>query len=478
MSHLTRCLGVLAVVNGTIGQRAILARLRDLLRDSDFAQVRWVIERAIGDMGDAVAVPEVLGGLLELTEVRSVTARAIGDMGDAVAVPEVLGGLLEMATEPNRMSVMDHGVAVDALAKMGKAAGTSEVIGRLLTLLRDSEDDILRGSVARALPKICSGESTPEIVDRLVEALADKSKKFQGNVASDCADPLGAMGRAAATPEVLDRLLELIRDPDGNVSRSAAHTLAKLGKHSDMPEILARLSETLVSPDDTIRSNGIYALGIVASEAGAGTGMPDRFFDMLSDPSWEIRSKAAEASGRMGRDAARPDIVARLVGLLSDLDGAPGVHYYAMLIDLSVEGFAQGDGVRTVGGANRSGSAVLVEPEMNFIEEVKSRPVNQLAAARLVLRAKEDGGSKDALEALHHAVVVAAILGKAEELQHLGGAIEVNGPAFLPEGEGGHPDRDEAILAEGNGVIGVRDNLKEEVPIAALVKELVFGERA
>jgi hypothetical protein len=115
---------------------------------------------------------------------------------------------------------------------------------------------------------------------------------------------------------------------------------------------------------------------------------------------------------------------------------------------------------------------------MNFIEEVKSRPVNQLAAARLVLRAKEDGGSKDALEALHHAVVVAAILGKAEELQHLGGAIEVNGPAFLPEGEGGHPDRDEAILAEGNGVIGVRDNLKEEVPIAALVKELVFGERA
>lgn len=63
--------------------------------------------------------------------------------------------------------------------------------------------------------------------------------------------------------------------------------------------------------------------------------------------------------------------------------------------------------------------AIATEPEMKVIEEVKTTPIHQTVADRLAPRPEEDGGGKDALEALHHAPIVAAIFGKAEEFQHL-----------------------------------------------------------
>jgi hypothetical protein len=40
-------------------------------------------------------------------------------------------------------------------------------------------------------------------------------------------------------------------------------------------------------------------------------------------------------------------------------------------------------------------------------------------------------GCKDALETLYGAVVMTAVLGQPEEVQHLGGALKVNDPASL-----------------------------------------------
>jgi hypothetical protein len=38
-----------------------------------------------------------------------------------------------------------------------------------------------------------------------------------------------------------------------------------------------------------------------------------------------------------------------------------------------------------------------------------------------------------------------------EKVEHLGGRIEMKFTGFVPQGEGGHPDRDKAVLPEGDG---------------------------
>jgi hypothetical protein len=81
------------------------------------------------------------------------------------------------------------------------------------------------------------------------------------------------------------------------------------------------------------------------------------------------------------------------------------------------------------------------------------------------------------LEALHHAPVIAATLGETEELQDLRSAIELDGAAILPEGERRHPNRNKAVLAEGQTKVGMPDDMKDETPVAALVRELMLGEK-
>ena len=97
------------------------------------------------------------------------------------------------------------------------------------------------------------------------------------------------------------------------------------------------------------------------------------------------------------------------------------------------------------------------KPEVNAIEEVEARPIDQAAAGGLLFGPEEDGGGKKALEALNQASVIAAVLGKAEELEDLSGAFKMHRTALLPQGKGSHPDGDEAVLAEGQAEVGMAD---------------------
>ena len=56
--------------------------------------------------------------------------------------------------------------------------------------------------------------------------------------------------------------------------------------------------------------------------------------------------------------------------------------------------------------------------------------------------------------------------------------MEMDCAALLAEGKCRHPDGDQAVLAERQAEVGVRDNLKDEIPVPALVNELAFGKRA
>jgi len=120
-----------------------------------------------------------------------------------------------------------------------------------------------------------------------------------------------------------------------------------------------------------------------------------------------------------------------------------------MGVDLVVECFAERDCVL---GSVVYGHRLItvVEPKMNLVKKVQTRPVGQATAFGVIVGAEEDGGCEDSLECLDDSVIVAAILGQMEKVEHLSSALEPNGTALLLDGERRYPDRDEAILAKGD----------------------------
>ena len=144
----------------------------------------------------------------------------------------------------------------------------------------------------------------------------------------------------------------------------------------------------------------------------------------------------------------------------------------SVLVDFPVECLAESDEVFVAVVACGLFGLVVVEPKPHPIEEVKAGSINQAAAVGLVFGPKEDGGGKDTMEALHDAAIMAAVLGKAEEVEHLSGALETNDAALLLNGEGRDPDGNETVLAEGQAEFGMSGDVEKELAVASRMNQL------
>jgi len=145
-----------------------------------------------------------------------------------------------------------------------------------------------------------------------------------------------------------------------------------------------------------------------------------------------------------------------------------------VLIDFGVKSFAESHSVRVVACWDGRALAPFRAPEMKLIKKMKARPIHERGTGRLMLRSEKDGRGKYPLEGLHHAPVIAAIFGEAKKVEHLGSAIEMNCAALLPKGESGYPDGNEPVLAEGQAIVWVGDDVKEKASIATFVQHLVL----
>jgi hypothetical protein len=103
---------------------------------------------------------------------------------------------------------------------------------------------------------------------------------------------------------------------------------------------------------------------------------------------------------------------------------------------------------------------------------MKAAPVNDRSGASLIFGSEENRGAEKPLEAVDEAVVVRAVFGKMEEVEHLGGSAEMNLAGLLPESKRSHPDRDEPILAEPQAKIWMGYDMKEESAIAPAMSGL------
>ncbi len=116
---------------------------------------------------------------------------------------------------------------------------------------------------------------------------------------------------------------------------------------------------------------------------------------------------------------------------------------------------------------------MMVKPKLHLVEEMETHPIDKTVSPWLIFGSEENGRGKDALEALHDAAVMAAILGEAEEIKHLGSTVKVDGAGPLLYRQGGNPNGDQAILPKGQTESGVPGDIKGEFPIASAVSELV-----
>jgi len=96
-----------------------------------------------------------------------------------------------------------------------------------------------------------------------------------------------------------------------------------------------------------------------------------------------------------------------------------------------------------------------VELELQAIKEMEAGPIEERRGLRLIFGSEENGCAEEPPEAFHEGVVVWAVVGKMEKIEHLGGRIEMKLAGFLPQGERGHPDGDVAVMAEGQPEVGM-----------------------
>lgn len=141
------------------------------------------------------------------------------------------------------------------------------------------------------------------------------------------------------------------------------------------------------------------------------------------------------------------------------------LHWNPVVIDFAVERLTYSDGVVMPVGRGIFAFGP-VEPELNAIEEMEPSPVNDWSGLSLVIGSEENCGAEEPLEAVDEAAVVRAVFGKMEEVEHLGGGIEMKFAGFLPQRERRYPDGDETVLAEREPKIRMSDDVEKESAIA------------
>jgi hypothetical protein len=143
-----------------------------------------------------------------------------------------------------------------------------------------------------------------------------------------------------------------------------------------------------------------------------------------------------------------------------------------VLADFVVESLRQRDDISLPALFWLLGVAIS-EPQAHVFKEVKTRAINEAAAAWLVFPAEEDRGGKNPLEAFDNAPVMAAVFREMEKIEHLSRGLKVHNVALLLECPCGNPDGDQPILTVGQAKAGLTGNFEKELAVPPEIGELV-----
>ncbi|MGW0614653.1 HEAT repeat domain-containing protein [Streptomyces sp. NPDC002788] len=198
--------GRAAQVLGQLHHRPAAVSLCRLLDDRD-REVRLTAARALGHIGDPVAVPHLLASLHGARTVSpAMVTAALASLGPD-AVPRVAAGLGDPAH-------VVRAVAIEVLGVTGAITRTPDIVHAL----REDPDTEVRIRAARALGRL----GMPDGLEPLLAAIRPGQPVVLRMVA---AGALGDLGAVAATGP----LREVLGDTDPHVAGTAARALLRLG---------------------------------------------------------------------------------------------------------------------------------------------------------------------------------------------------------------------------------------------------------
>ena len=203
--------------------------------DSDRAELRMAAANALGRLGNAKTLPQLVDRLDdESARVRARAARAIGNVGAPKGVPP----LAERLDAPN---VDVRREVADALAAIGTDRAVEALVSRI-----DDESPQIRHVVVSAIGEV----GDPRPLDALIEALRDEN---------------GVVRRTAVFS-----IIELLSSAPTEQSHQLRESVVERLRQTDDESVVGPLVDILENTTETgPRRNAAWLLGRVAGEAHA-----------------------------------------------------------------------------------------------------------------------------------------------------------------------------------------------------------------
>jgi HEAT repeat protein len=290
----------------------LIAVLRGFGDDADDAA------NALGELGDARAVPALTDAISAGGETSTAAVDALGKIKDTSAVPALIEVLEDLATTPDEvrahtaatLGAIGDRTAIPALLDVASRAGIQDatVLAAALDSLATLGPEADRQSIEALLAAATEQPALADAVDRVIAGMGPAGAEELVTLLRDNAYRTGATDAlvrwgAAAVGSLVSAL--------GSANDDDFFTLVGVLERIRDPSVATALVGLLRGDDPEAQVAGIRALALVGSSGAATAIVP-----MLKSSASEVRLAAIEALGTLGDPAATD----ALVKLLKDKD--------------------------------------------------------------------------------------------------------------------------------------------------------------
>ncbi len=294
-----------AIALGKVGSETGISALLRLINDPS-PDVCQCAAQALRDVSSKAAIPVLTQALQDPNPtVRQSAVSALGNAGS----PEVIPALLPLLQDPEP-SVRES--VVTALGQVGSQA----VVPVLLQTFRQTWDWNVGDSIILALGEIGSELAIPTLLQ--INETLPKSYELRWIGQIEPFDPccdlhwmtrfclvtaLGKISSKTITPELLQALIQALADPKGDVRREAAQWLGKIRVEKAIPDLVRATQDA----EKDVRWAAVMALGEIGSEVAIS-----ELKKIIEDSNSDMQRQAVQALG-ITRSATAISILLKLV---------------------------------------------------------------------------------------------------------------------------------------------------------------------
>jgi HEAT repeat protein len=202
--------------------------------------------------------------------------------------------------------------ATEALASFGRLA-----IGPLVEGMQHKDGGV-RAAATAPLTKI--GQTSPEDAEAVIAAVAPLMGAYDDYVRAGVVAVLAPLGAPAAPVAIRMLLLDTpMMDQTSAAFRRAQDCAVEMLVAMKAPALEPIVEKLVPDRRERVRGQAALMLGRIAGPLGPeGTAVIPPLQQLISDPTWSVRRRAAAALGELREVGRQPEVLAALTARLSD----------------------------------------------------------------------------------------------------------------------------------------------------------------